>query len=97
MAAQYAIVASIDLEEQFRHDYAKAERRHQPKVIAMVHDSIIVETPQKYMDEVVPRMYHAMTSLPTGCDLRLQVDAEVGETWGTLESIDLKQHVGAES
>lgn len=97
MAAQYAIMASIDLEEQFRRDYAKVELRHKPKVIAMVHDSIIVETPQKYMDEIIPRMYHAMTSLPTGCDLRLQVDAEVGETWGTLESIDLKKHVGAES
>lgn len=97
MAAQYAIMASIDLETQFRSEFGTLDRKNRPKVIAMVHDSIIVETPQKYMDEVVPRMYHAMTSLPTGCDLRLQVDAEVGETWGTLESIDLKQHVGAES
>jgi len=94
MAAQYAIMASIDLEAQFRGQFDPKTR---PKVIAMVHDSIIVETPQRYMDEVIPRMYHAMTSLPTGCDLRLQVDAEVGETWGTLESIDLKKHVGAES
>jgi DNA polymerase I-like protein with 3'-5' exonuclease and polymerase domains len=97
MAAQYAIMASIDLETQFRSEFGTLDRKNRPKVIAMVHDSIIVETPQRYMDEVVPRMYHAMTSLPTGCDLRLQVDAEVGETWGTLESIDLKQHVGAES
>ena len=97
MAAQYAIMASIDLETQFRSEFGTLDRKNRPKVIAMVHDSIIVETPQKYMEEVVPRMYHAMTSLPTGCDLRLQVDAEVGETWGTLESIDLKQHVGAES
>jgi DNA polymerase I-like protein with 3'-5' exonuclease and polymerase domains len=91
MAAQYAIVASMDLEEQFRKE------RMDAKVIAMVHDSIIVETHRSLVDEVIPRMYHAMTSLPTGCDLRLQVDAEVGETWGTLEHVDLKPYVGAES
>jgi DNA polymerase I-like protein with 3'-5' exonuclease and polymerase domains len=91
MAAQYAIVASMDLEEQFRKE------RMDAMVIAMVHDSIIVETHRSLVDEVIPRMYHAMTSLPTGCDLRLQVDAEVGETWGTLEHVDLKPYVGAES
>jgi DNA polymerase I-like protein with 3'-5' exonuclease and polymerase domains len=91
MAAQYAIVASMDLEEQFRKE------RMDAKVIAMVHDSIIVETHRSLVDEVIPRMYHAMTSLPTGCDLRLQVDAEVGETWGTLEHVDLKPYVGVES
>jgi DNA polymerase theta len=91
MAAQYAIAASMDLEEQFRSE------RMEAMVVGNVHDSILVETRLSMVDEIIPRMYYAMTSLPTGCDLRLQVDAEVGETWGTLEHVDLKPYVGAES
>lgn len=87
-AAQYGLLAAIDLEEQFRREKMPAA------VNAMVHDSIMVECHPSVLDEVIPRMFHAMTRLPTGTDLRLQVDAEVGETWGSLEPIDLVPYVG---
>lgn len=88
MAAQYGVLASIDLDNQFRREKMPAE------VNAMVHDSIMVACHPSVVDEVVPRMFHAMTSLATGVDIRLQVDAEIGETWGTLEPIDLVPYVG---
>ncbi len=87
-AAQYGLLAAIDLEEQFRREKMPAA------VNAMVHDSIMVECHPSVLDEVIPRMFYAMTQLPTGTDLRLQVDAEVGDTWGSLEPIDLVKYVG---
>lgn len=87
-AAQYGLLAAIDVEEQFRRENMPA------RVNAMVHDSIMVECHPSVLDEVIPRMFHAMTRLPTGTDLRLQVDAEVGDTWGSLEPVDLVKYVG---
>lgn len=90
-AAQYAVLAGLALSDDFLRDRVPA------RVEAMIHDSIYVACHQSVVDEVIPRMYHAMTTLPTGCDLRLQVDAEMGESWGAMEAIDLKKHVGAAS
>lgn len=90
-AAQFAIVAAMDIEEQFRKQKMLA------KVSALVHDSIIVEAHKSIVHDVIVMMYHAMTGIDTGSPLRLQVDAEVGETWGSMEKIDLKPYVGAES
>jgi len=87
-AAQYGLLSAIDLDMQFRRDKLPAE------VVALVHDSNMVRCRESVMDEVIARMYHAMTSLPTGTDLRLQVDAEAGENWGSLEPIDLIPIVG---
>jgi DNA polymerase I-like protein with 3'-5' exonuclease and polymerase domains len=90
-AAQFAVIAAMNIEEGFRQQKMLA------KVTALVHDSIIVECHQTMVHDVIVMMYHAMTGIDTGTPLRLQVDAEIGETWGTMEKIDLYPYVGAKA
>ena len=90
-AAQFAVIAAMNIEEGFRQQKMLA------KVTALVHDSIIVECHQTMVHDVIVMMYHAMTGIDTGTPLRLQVDAEIGDTWGTMEKIDLYPYVGAKA
>jgi len=90
-AAQYGIKAAMDLEDRFRKERVPA------KIVAMVHDSIVVEANRRVVADVVPMIYNAMVGVPTGSDMRLHVDAEIGDTWGNMEDLDLFPYVGAKS
>jgi uracil-DNA glycosylase family 4 len=59
------------------------DERPEVKVVMTVHDSIVLEAPNNLVDEVVREARSVMTRWPSGV-VGLHVDAEVGDTWGTM-------------
>jgi uracil-DNA glycosylase family 4 len=55
------------------------------KLVLAVHDSIVLEVPEQYVSEAVYMLHKVMTSWPVPNDVPLDVDIEVGTSWGSLE------------
>ncbi len=55
------------------------------KVVATVHDSIVIEVREDLLHEVAQMMHKIMTGWPTMTGVPLDIDMECGPTWGTME------------
>ena len=55
------------------------------KLVLTVHDSLLFEVDEKHRDELINTATQLMTDWESN-NVPLVVDAEIGETWGTLES-----------
>lgn len=56
------------------------------KIICLVHDSIISEVREDYVDHVVAAKKRYMTNWETG-SVPLTVEVEVGPSWGTMKKV----------
>jgi DNA polymerase-1 len=56
------------------------------KLILTVHDSIVFDVDKRHSRELAAYAKEHMQSWPSG-SVRLDVDVEEGERWGTLEKI----------
>lgn len=59
------------------------------KVILPVHDSVMVEVKNDLVDLVARKIESVMTGWETPFNVPLEVDVEVGGSWGSLQKIDL--------
>jgi DNA polymerase-1 len=65
------------------------EERPEVKVVMVVHDEILFESPDGLVDEVVREGKRIMLSWPSGV-VKLKVGAEVGQTWGSMQGYEEK-------
>jgi DNA polymerase I-like protein with 3'-5' exonuclease and polymerase domains len=65
------------------------EERPEVKVVMVVHDEILFESPDEFVDEVVREGKRIMLSWPSGV-VKLKVGAEVGQTWGSMQGYEEK-------
>jgi len=57
------------------------------KLVLTVHDSIILEVPEKLVEEAIERARNIMTGWPSQ-GVPLVVDVEVGPAWGSLRKLE---------
>lgn len=72
----------IELHNIFREDYPEV------KIVAMVHDSIIVECPQELLKEISQIMYDKMTTPPFETEVPFPVEIIIGKRWGEGSEAD---------
>mgnify|MGYP000846742811 CR=1 FL=1 len=70
------------------HDIFK-EKYPQVKIVTLVHDSIIVECPDKLLYEIGALMKQVMETPPFKTQVPFKVDIKVGKRWGEEHDIDL--------
>lgn len=59
------------------------------KVVATVHDSIVLEVRADLVDMVAQKMYEIMTGWPTMTGVPLDIDMKSGNAWGSLKTYTL--------
>lgn len=80
-ANDYCLFSLIDVV-----DLCLTDLRGWAKVTHSVHDSIILEVKDEAVDDVLAAVPELMTQWDSG-DVPLVVDAEVGQSWGSLEKV----------
>ncbi len=65
------------------------EDRIDAKVVATVHDSIVLEVREDQVELVARKMHGIMTGWPTMTHVPLDIDLKVGTAWGSLVHYDL--------
>jgi uracil-DNA glycosylase family 4 len=78
-AADYCLASISEIVRWIREDAIDA------KVVATIHDSIIVEAKETQLTEITGQIERIMTSWNCG-DVPLKVDIEVGKSWGSLKA-----------
>jgi DNA polymerase I-like protein with 3'-5' exonuclease and polymerase domains/uracil-DNA glycosylase len=59
------------------------------KVVATVHDSIVLEVRPEDLDMVARKMHDIMTGWPTMTGVPLDIDMKTGHAWGSLTTYEL--------
>lgn len=82
-AAEYCTASVVALE------FGLPEAGFQARVVASVHDSVVLEVPEHELDAVASYVREIMCGWPSyspsGVHVQLDVDIEYGQTWGTLK------------
>ena len=87
-ASDMALVSAIRLDRLFR------KRNYKAHIVNIVHDSIMVECHNTYINKVVDLMERVMLKEPAlwvGEQMQgvpIKVDFEIGPTWGDLKSLE---------
>ena len=64
------------------------DRMWSARIVNLVHDNIVVECPNEYVDECVHLVKEVMESIPRKllkADIPFTAEAKVGQTWATVE------------
>lgn len=77
-ASDYCLASLVDLVDWIRRE------RTPDKLVLAVHDSIMIETPEARLDQVMSQMRSTMCKWDSG-GVPLEVDFKVGRSWGSLE------------
>jgi len=75
-ASDLTLCSIIKLHDIFKHDY-----RNDVKIIIMVHDSIIVECPDKWIGEVSELMKEVMTDPPFETEVPFEIELKETQHW----------------
>jgi DNA polymerase I-like protein with 3'-5' exonuclease and polymerase domains/uracil-DNA glycosylase len=82
LASDICLSSAVKIDEWYRANSIPAS------IVCLVHDSIISEVREDFVDEVTRTKAHLMTSWPTG-PVPLKVEAEVGYAWGSLQKVSV--------
>ena len=87
-ASDMTLVSAIRLDRLLR------KRKYKARIVNLVHDSIMVECHERYVDKTIALMKKVMLKEPTlwvGDQMHnvpIRVDFEIGPTWGDLEKLE---------
>lgn len=87
-ASDYCLASLTEVVEWIRGDGIDA------KLVAAVHDSLLVECRQDEANEIANKLIEIMTSWPCP-GVSLVVDAKVGPSWGSLARVDFAAKTAA--
>ena len=54
-----------------------------------VHDSILCEVRKEHVDEALKIVYDTMTVPPFKSNVRFEIEASVGPTWGDVQVVEI--------
>ena len=75
-ASDLTLLAIIEADKVFREHYPEA------KIIAMVHDSILVELPEPIAQEVADVLQKIMEDVPFEAEVPFPAEVKIGRRWG---------------
>lgn len=82
LASDICLSSAVKIDAWYRANSIPAN------IVCLVHDSIISEVREDFVDEVTKTKAHMMTSWPTGL-VPLKVEAEIGYAWGSMKKVDV--------
>jgi len=82
-ASDFCTLSTIELDQIFRRDYAHGVAQ----IPLTVHDSILIECKDEYVDEIIAVAVDVMTGWPSS-PLKLKVDVKTGRTWGSMSKYE---------
>ena len=82
VASDICLSSAVEIDAWYRANSIPAS------IVCLVHDSIISEVREDFVDEVTKTKARMMTSWPTG-PVPLKVEAEVGYAWGSMKKVDV--------
>lgn len=82
LASDICLSSAVKIDNWYRANSIPAN------IVCLVHDSIISEVREDFVDEVTKTKAHMMTSWPTGA-VPLKVEAEIGTAWGSMTKVDV--------
>ncbi len=65
------------------------------KLVATVHDSVLIDAPEESVDKIIPIVYNVFRDVPMNFerlfnipfDMKLNVEIQTGPTWGNMEVV----------
>ena len=83
-ASDFCLASIIDVVQWIKDDCVPA------KLVLTVHDSIMLEVDDDAVEEVAYQCKRIMES-HNSCGIPLEVDVEIGQSWGSLESYEVEE------